>query len=93
MKIDKVQIEKKLIPRLKVLGIVLLFFSLIAISYSFFPNNPENPLEDEISLDFTDPPPMNMYLVAAAFCSVGATCITIAWRKKNAFKESDSDRG
>jgi len=93
MKIDRSQIEKKLIPRLKVLGIMLLFFSLIAFSYSFFPSSSEDIAENELSLDFAEPPPMNMYLVAAAFCSVGATCITIAWRKKNAFKDSDSDRG
>jgi len=91
---DRFQTEQKLIPRLKVLGFILMFFSLIAFSYSFVPNDPleEVVVDEELMAAFGKPPPMNMYVVAAVFCSVGATCITIAWRKKNAFKTSDPDR-
>lgn len=91
---DLFQIEKKMIPRLKVVGMILLLFSLIAFSYSFFPQETENEMVSEESLlpEVYDPPPMNMYIVAFVFCSVGTTCMTIAWRKKNAFKTSDSDR-
>lgn len=91
---DRLQIEQKLIPRLKILGIILLVFSVIALAYSFVPNDPveEVAADEELLTAFGQPPPMNMYLVAAVLGSVGATCITIAWRKKNGFKTPDSDR-
>ena len=82
---DHQQIDKQLIPRLRKLGFMLFAFSLIAFAASFLPEAEEELAIDEAALiaDFEEPPPLNMYLIAIIFASVGASCITIAWKKKN----------
>jgi aryl-alcohol dehydrogenase-like predicted oxidoreductase len=88
--IDHQQIEKQLIPRLQKLGFILLAFSVFAFGASFMPEAEEELAMNEESLipDFEEPPPLNMYLIAIVFASVGATCITIAWKKKNSLPNS-----
>lgn len=80
------EIEKKLVPRLKYLGYILIVFSLIALGYHIFSEPAEDRLlnEEEMLSELTDPPLINMMLVAGAFGAVGAGCITIAWRKNAA---------
>lgn len=93
---DRLQIEQKLLPRLKAIGIILIFFSLITIAYSFISFDfveQEIEAEEEILTAFGQPPPLNPYFVATIFGLVGISCMIIVWRKKNAFKASDSDRG
>ena len=83
--IDHQQIEEQLISRLRKLGFVLFAFSLIALAASFIPEAEEELLinEEAIIPDFEEPPPLNMYLIAIIFASVGGACLTIAWKKKN----------
>ncbi len=85
------EIEKKLIPRLKYLGYVLIAFSLVAFGYHLFSEPAEERLltEEEMLTELSEPPLISMILVATSFGAVGATCITIAWRRKNA---ADIDR-
>jgi hypothetical protein len=83
--VDLQKIEKKLLLRLKGLGLLLLVFSLIAFVYSFFPQEEEE-LLSELS---EEPPPLNIYFVASTFALVGGICIILAWRKKNAIKDID----
>lgn len=88
---DKETIERQLIPRLKYLGMLLFCFSLIAVSYSFLPQDPEEAMmmeEDALFPEFIEPPPLNMYMVAVIFAIVGSTCLVISWRKKNANLDS-----
>lgn len=82
---DSTEIERKLIPRLKALGVILVVFSFIAFTYSFFPQE-----EEEILSELAEePPPINMYLVAVTFATIGGICIALAWRKKNAIEDID----
>jgi hypothetical protein len=83
--IDHQQIEKQLISRLRKLGFILLVFSVVAFGASFIPEAEEELAinTEDISPDFEEPPPLNMYLIAIIFASVGGTCLTIAWKKKN----------
>jgi hypothetical protein len=80
MGVDKKQIEHQLIGRLKILGWMLLGFSLVAFVYSFFPEAEET--EEELVAEFSEPPPLNMIVVTVALASVGAGCVAIAWKKK-----------
>lgn len=88
---DKETIEKQLIPRLKYLGMLLFCFSLMAVSYSFLPQDPEEAMvteEDGLFPEFVEPAPLNMYMVAISFAIVGSACLIISWRKKNANPDS-----
>ena len=71
------------------MGMILIAFSLIAFVSSFFPETIYEEEEEILNELQQAPPPINLYLVTIALGVVGATCITIAWRKKNAFENSD----
>jgi len=90
--IEKVRIEKQLVPRLRILGFILLAFSLFAFAWSFFPEGAEEELlvEEELLSEFAETPPMNPYVVAIALASVGITCVAIAWKKKNAELQAET---
>ncbi len=83
--IDHQLIEKQLISRLRKLGFILIIFSFVALASSFLPEVEEqlSIVEEDLAPDFEEPPPLNMYVIAMIFAAVGATCITIAWRKQN----------
>ena len=83
--IDHQQIEQQLIGRLRKLGFILFAFSVIAFASAFIPEAEEELAitEETILPDYEEPPPLNMYIIAMIFASVGATCVTIAWKKKN----------
>lgn len=89
----KQEIEKKLLPRLKFMGLILLLFSLITVAYSFIPLQEELELEEALVSEIEEASlaPLNPYTIAIAFGIVGTACITIAWRKKSA--EANTDRG
>jgi hypothetical protein len=90
---NKQEIEKKLVPRLKFIGFILLAFCLITVAYSFIPLQEELEIEEAIiaEIEETSLAPLNPYTIAIAFGIVGAACVTIAWRKKSA--EANTDRG
>ncbi|MBS0615788.1 MAG: hypothetical protein JSR58_04465 [Verrucomicrobia bacterium] len=78
------EIEKKLIPRLKYTGYLLIVFGIIALGYHFFSEPAEERIltEEEMLTALEDPPLISMLMVATVFGAVGATCITISWRKR-----------
>ena len=88
----KQEIEKKLIPRLKIVGFILFAFCLITAIYSFIPFQEELEIEDALLTEIEEAQlaPLNPYTIAIAFGIVGAACVTIAWRKKRA--ETNPDR-
>lgn len=82
--INHQEIEKQLIPRLRKLGFILMAFSVVALASTLLPEEEQELTVSEESFmpDFEETPPLNMYIVAMIFASVGAGCITIAWKKK-----------
>jgi len=91
---DKEKIERPLVGRLKILGYILLGFSMAAIAWPLIPEieKDEEILAGEILPELAEPPPINAYLAGAAFALVGTACLLIAWRKKNAFQPENSIR-
>jgi len=85
------QIERHLLPRLRLMGFILISFSLLAFGYAIFkspypPSPPELELDiEQSSLSVSDSPNqllLNLYAVSAIFAAVGLTCITIASKRK-----------
>lgn len=77
------------------MGLVLIAFGLVAFGKSYFSDGFIEELLDEDTLveESLEPPPLNMYVVAAILASVGGACITISWRKSlNDKASSNSDR-
>lgn len=88
MALDNQTIEHLLIPRLKVMGFILVTFSLIAFTCALIPQEEE--LEQEILTELSEEPPLlNMFLVSGTLAMVGTACVFIAWRKRNAIKNID----
>lgn len=91
-KIDR-EIEKLLLPRLKLIGGILVVFSLIAFSYTFFVDQAEklpqelieHPKELDVGLNIDSSPeskdPLNFFIVSAIFLAVGTTCFFISKKK------------
>lgn len=88
---DKLKIERILAPRLKIMGMILIVFALIAFAYSFFPEMEEE--EDLLLSELAEEPPLiNMYIVTAALGLAGAACIVFGLRKQkelNAVEDTD----
>ena len=75
-------IERQLNHRLKMLGIILLIGTTIAILWNFLPAA-ENEL-DELVLELEEAPlPLNPYVAPVALGTVGLSCLLIHWKKKN----------
>jgi len=82
---DNPQIEKQLLGRLKILGCILLLFSLCALFYNMIFSSPDEIeiLEKEIAEELDDPPePLNPFFVSTVFSIVGTGLLVISWRKK-----------
>lgn len=77
-------IEKQLLRRLKILGGILMAFAIGALLYNHMPDSSDDAfrLEEEITTDLEDPPPLNPFFVSAVFGLVGASCVFISWKKK-----------
>ena len=94
-KSNHIAIEKQLTPRLRWIGYLLLTFSIVTISYSFFLPSPKDDgfdtvAEQEVSAgrslqtedDNGAPTKNHYYLFSSVFAAVGFLCIAIANRKK-----------
>jgi len=88
LKTNRPEIEHQLVKRLKVLGLTLLVFALIAIGFMFIPASEEVLYEEEIAHELADPPPLNPYLVSSVFGAVGLGCLFIVRKKKKRFSAS-----
>ena len=77
---EKVQIERKLVGRLKIMGMILLLISVGFFIYSFFVEELE--ADQELLSEFDEPPPLNMLMVSGVLSIVGSACVAIAWKRK-----------
>lgn len=89
---NKKQIEEKLVPRLNLMGYLLLVFSVCALTYGIVtrPNIYLPPMEEE-GIEEADLGPdafdvdgskINLYFISATFAVVGLGIIVIARKKK-----------
>jgi len=81
----KPQVEKQLLGRLKILGCILLFFSVAALCYNLIFDSLDEveALEKEIAEELDDPPkPLNPFFVSTVFSVVGTGLLVISWKKK-----------
>ena len=80
------RVEKQLISRLKLLGCILLVFSLAALFYNliFSGSDEIDALEKEIAqeLEEEQPEPLNPFFVSTVFSIVGTGLLLISWKKK-----------
>ena len=86
-------VEKKMLGRLKVLGCILLVFSLGAPFYNiiFSVSDEVEALEKEIALELKEEQlePLNPFFVSTVFSIVGTGMLLISWKKKkNLFSSS-----
>lgn len=103
-KIDPKKIEKQLIPRLKVMGYILLTFAAITLSYRFTLTAPQEPKfelfeEEEAAAGFsfidTDETallpsnPKTYYIFSSIFALMGLFCITTARRRASKLATED----
>jgi hypothetical protein len=70
-------LEAQLLKRLAWMGWLLLFFAIIAVVYDFLPK-----VEEEILVLEEKTEPLNPYLIASVFTTVGSSCLVIAWKKR-----------
>jgi hypothetical protein len=78
-------VEKQLVGRLKILGCILLVFSLGALFYNliFTASDEVDTLEKEIALELEETPePLNPFFVSTVFSVVGTGILLISWKKK-----------
>jgi len=90
-------VEKQLIGRLKVLGCIMLVFSLGALFYNpiFSAADEVAALEKEIAMELEErpPEPLNPFFVSAVFCAVGIGILFISWKKKKNLFSSSPEKG
>ncbi|HEX2578794.1 MAG TPA: hypothetical protein VHK67_00120 [Rhabdochlamydiaceae bacterium] len=85
MQVNNPQLEKQLLGRLKILGCILLVFSVGALFYNmiFDSSDEVEILEKEIAEELEDPPePLNPFFVSTVFTIVGTGLLVISWKKK-----------
>jgi hypothetical protein len=89
------EVERKLIPRLKFMGYVMYFFCLLSFVFALtikeeeelliseLETNSEIPaiLTDESELELAATEVLNFYFVSLVFALVGTACFLIAWKK------------
>ncbi len=70
------------------MGVVLFMFSFVAGFWSFLdpPEEEKNEMASGLSTS-PDETFLNPYVVAAIFAAVGASCLTIAWKKKRVYEK------
>ena len=93
---NKKEVEKQLIPKLKMMGYILLVFASICLGYRFTLSEPQEPQfelfdneESVAGFSFLDDDeeallptnPKSYYFFATMFSSVGLLCIAIARNK------------
>lgn len=87
-----VPLEKQMIKRLKILGLLLLCFSLISVAYTVTlldkKTEENNLFEASIDIELEEAPPLNPWFISICFAVVGAGCLLIV-RKKKRLKEND----
>lgn len=104
---DPKKIEKQLIPRLKVMGYILLIFAVITISYRFTLHTPPQPefelfndeeaaagfsfIEDD-EAELLPSNPNTYYIFSSLFTLVGLLCITTARRKAARLASEEIER-
>jgi hypothetical protein len=89
-------VEKQLISRLKMLGCILLVFSLAALFYNlvFSGSDEVDALEKEIAMELEEeqPEPLNPFFVSTVFSVVGTGILLISWKKKKKLFSSSPEK-
>jgi hypothetical protein len=91
-------IEKDLLPRLRALGFILLFFGILSLGWSlFYSPYPHAAMaqivegeESEITAGLSEASkerPLNLYIVSAIFSAVGCACLSVTWKKKRGTRD------
>jgi hypothetical protein len=91
---DHQEIERGLLPRLQVLGFILLGFGLIAFTWAVLYSPYPPPLEDlldekeaSLGMPVSEPKRLNFFAVSAIFTTVGLSCLVFVKRRS---KEPES---
>ena len=95
---DQINIERKLLPRLKLMGYLFFALSIASLLFVIFMNEASSPLVDEVldisyvnpaigdegadSLELSPLEVLNFYVVSLIFASLGAVCFYFAKIKK-----------
>jgi hypothetical protein len=93
----QIDIERKLLPRLKLVGYIMYTFCLVSLTYAIVgPGMPELelaannynltqlaglPLEEELP-ELPHNEVLNYYLISSVFAVMGTGCFIIAWKKR-----------
>lgn len=76
-----IDLEKQLHRRLKMMGVLFVVFSGIALIWDLFPTT-ENEI-DKLLVELEEQPaPLNPYFVSSVFAAAGGFCFFIYWKKK-----------
>ena len=105
---EKQAVERKLLPRLRYMGFLLLFFTIFTLAYALISDpylpNPEEVavvLKEEGLPQFSEEPGfmltksqrLNLYLIAGAFAVIGLSCLFFYWKKKEQFQDAPPTSG
>ncbi len=95
---DKVEVEKKLLPRLRFTALILIAFSLFTFTYALVadpyleaPAEEKTPIKEESLVGLETEPDfmitkgqrLNLFLVAGVFGTIGLCCMIFFWKKKS----------
>jgi len=75
------EVEQVLLPRLKKMGFLLLFFGLITFAYEIFDLTMATASQEEEILTAVLQKP-NYYLFTAIFGGIGSLLLFVVWRKR-----------
>jgi|GEM_PF-1789694 len=81
------RIERSLLSRLKVLGFILLGFSIVFLFYAFIYSPSETVLiatedtGDGFCKEFLAHETLNFFIVSAIFFIIGLACVLISWKQ------------
>lgn len=79
------ELEKQLLPRLRKVGFLIVFFGLLSLAYSliFSPDLSlaQNPEIATAGLS-SAPVSFNLHLVSSVFFIIGSTCLLSTWKRK-----------
>lgn len=85
---NSIEKEKSLLPKLRLMGLILLASAFLTFCYSLLPEPPAEKMlaQEDFSPEIAELPPLNVYVVIGAFGAVGIACLFISWKKNRAFK-------
>jgi hypothetical protein len=83
----KVEIEKQLVARLKIIGLIVCVCAVGSLVYKYIPQTIDE-YEEEVTEEVSS---LNPFFVSAIFSLVGTGCVFISWKKKKSLFSSSSE--